>query len=79
MSEIASELIGLEFAVHKSIRYRAKRRAFLNTLHRGTLAVVSLSGTATFVALIGDETTIAKWVALLPDVFDRVQLWRSGW
>jgi hypothetical protein len=62
--DLESELIAAEFGVHKSIRYHARRRAFLNALHRGTLAIVSLSGTATFVALIGGESVAAKWVAL---------------
>lgn len=63
MTDLDSDLVGLDFAIHKSIRYHGRRRAFLNALHRGTLAIVSVSGTATYVAILGSKTEIAKWVA----------------
>jgi hypothetical protein len=53
---VTGELIALDFGVHKSIRYHAKRRAFFDVMHRIAMLVAVVGGSAAFFALIGDNT-----------------------
>lgn len=63
--EIAEGLLALDFGVHKSIRYHAKRRAFLDTMHRFSMLVAVVGGSAAFFALIGDKTSVGQVAALV--------------
>lgn len=58
------ELVKLIFGANKSLRYLAKRRAFFDALHRTSMALSFVGGSAALVALIGDQTTAAKLVAV---------------
>lgn len=55
-------LYSLDFTVHVSLRYHARRRAFFDAAHRISIALVAVGGSAGFVAILGDETTLAKFV-----------------
>lgn len=58
--------LDLDFGVHKSLRYHAKRRSFLNGLHKGAMTLATVTGTAAFAALIGEQSIeFAKWSALV--------------
>jgi len=46
----------LEFAVHKSIRYHGKRRAFFDGLHNAAMVTVAMGGSAAFAALLTEGT-----------------------
>jgi hypothetical protein len=63
--EVTAELIGLDFGVHKSIGYRAKRRAFFDTAHRVGMLVAVVGGSAAFFALIGDRTGVGQIATLI--------------
>ena len=62
---IIGEFIAGEFGVHKSIRYHAKRRAFFDGLHRLSMALAIIGGSAAFFALTGDKTGIAQFASLI--------------
>ena len=61
---LADEIAKLEFGVHKSLRYHAKRRAFLLSLHRFTVAIAAITGSAAFVSLVGDNPGLAAGLSL---------------
>lgn len=63
--EIAGELIALDFGVHTAIRYHVKRRAFFDVLHRVSMLVAVVGGSAAFFALIGERTEIGQIAALV--------------
>jgi hypothetical protein len=59
------ELIALDFGVHKSIRYHAKRRSFFDVTHRVAMLLAVIGGSAAFFALIGDKTRVGQIAALV--------------
>ncbi|HEY3910758.1 MAG TPA: hypothetical protein VGM07_12815 [Stellaceae bacterium] len=63
--EATGELIALDFAVHKSIRYHTKRRAFFDVMHRIAMLVAVVGGSAAFFALIGNKTGVGQIAALV--------------
>lgn len=63
--EVMGDLIALDFGVHKSIRYHAKRRAFFDVTHRVAMLVAVISGSAAFFALVGDRTQVGQIAALV--------------
>lgn len=52
-----TNLVSLEFGVHKSLRYHAKRRSFFEALHMTSTAVSAVAGSAAFVSLLTHLTT----------------------
>lgn len=62
--EVSSELIALDFGVHKSIRYHVKRRAFFDVMHRVAMLIAVIGGSAAFFALIGEKTEVGQIAAL---------------
>ena len=62
--EASSELIALDFGVHKSIRYHVKRRAFFDVMHRVAMLIAVIGGSAAFFALIGEKTEVGQIAAL---------------
>src|SRR5207244_3332421 len=50
---VNGDLIALEFGIHKSLRYHAKRRAFFDGFHRIATAITVIAASAVFFALIG--------------------------
>jgi hypothetical protein len=63
--KMSGDFWALDFGVHKSLRYHAKRRLLFDTLHRWSLAAVAIGGSAAFFALTGAETRIAKVTTLI--------------
>ena len=61
---MSSELIALDFGVHKSIRYHVKRRAFFDVMHRVAMLIAVIGGSAAFFALIGEKTEVGQIAAL---------------
>ncbi|MGA8551738.1 MAG: hypothetical protein WB678_16035 [Stellaceae bacterium] len=62
--EVSSELIALDFGVHKSIRYHVKRRAFFDVMHRVAMLIAVIGGSAAFFALMGEKTEVGQIAAL---------------
>ena len=72
--EISGDLVALDFGVHKSIRYHAKRRAFFDVAHRFAMLVAVVGGSGAFFALIGDKTAVGQVAALLVAVATALDL-----
>jgi hypothetical protein len=66
------DLTALEFGIHKSLRYHAKRRAFFDTFHRAATAIIAIAGSAAFFALIGDKTRISEAAAIIVVFFSTI-------
>lgn len=65
MPDAKRDLWDLGFRVSYSQRYCAKRRAFLNGLHKGAALTTALSGSAAFVALLQRSPDIALYASAL--------------
>jgi hypothetical protein len=57
------EFTKTDFGVHKSLRYHAKRRAFFDGLHRFSMAVIAITGSAAFLTLIGGDASVYGKIA----------------
>jgi hypothetical protein len=72
------ELVALGFGVNRSLRYHAKRRAFLDTLHRLSMLLATIGGSGTFVAALGKAgladimLQVFAAIVALAVAFDRV-------
>jgi len=60
-----SSLHELRFGIGKSLRYHAKRRAFFEVLHRSTMAIVAVGGSAAFASALGNNPALAVWPAFV--------------
>jgi hypothetical protein len=69
---VSGDLIALEFGVHKSLRYHAKRRSFFDNLHRTATAFTAISASAAFFALIGDRTRVSEAAAIIVVFFSTI-------
>jgi len=74
MSEWLADAANLKFAVGKSIRYHARRRAFFDALHRFTVIVTLLGGSAAFVAVLQEFPILAQVSALAVAVTSALDL-----
>lgn len=64
MSDWIDDAAKLKFAVGRSIRYHAKRRAFFDVLHRCSVVVTLIAGSGAFLAAIQDHQVFAQAAAL---------------
>lgn len=60
-----SSLHELRFGIGKSLRYHAKRRSFFELLHRATMAIVAVGGSAAFASILGDISELATGAAFV--------------
>jgi hypothetical protein len=65
MENLERQRWDIDFGVAKSIRYHAYRRSFWDGVDRFSKIVTVVSGVAVFVSIIGDNTQLAKYCALL--------------
>ena len=54
----------VEFGVHVSMRYHARRRAWYDRLHRAAMLVLSLGGSGAAVAILGGLAEMAETLSL---------------
>ncbi|SMF47594.1 hypothetical protein SAMN02982917_2331 [Azospirillum oryzae] len=62
--QVSSKVLEIDFTTHVSMRYHAKRRAWFDMLHRMSMVVAAIGGSAALASLAGDQSTAAKWITL---------------
>lgn len=63
--EMNGDLIALDFGVHVSMRYHAKRRAWFDALHRVAMVVAAVGGSAALATILGQQVQYAAWIAFV--------------
>jgi hypothetical protein len=72
--EIKERLIALDFEVHKSIRYHAKRRSFFDNCNNLTRAISAIFAAGAIVSIVGGSYLATIVVAALLAVISAVDL-----
>ena len=75
---LKTDFYKLSFAVRRSIRYHAKRRAWYDGLHSAAMVTAAIAGSTTFATIVAGSPEIAKWLALvvaIASVMDTMLNW----
>lgn len=62
---LTAELIALDFSVHVSLRYHAKRRAWFDSMHRLSMVISAVGGSAALATIASSEPFAAAMISLV--------------
>jgi hypothetical protein len=72
--ELLQHLAPLDFSVHVSMRYHARRRAWYDRFHRLTMLIVAIGGSAGVAAIYGGLLVEAEYLAIAVAVAGALEL-----